>query len=283
MKNYINKRKVLIIFCFAIISLLYICLQNNWIKVEHIEVRISNLPKGLTGLKIAQISDVHLPKNASTVSNLIKIVKKEKPDIIVMTGDIIDSSFSFTNSSLSKLCKGLSTIAVTYAVSGNHEVWSNHLEDWKEILKKNNIKIVENKFEIYEKNNDELAIIGLEDNTEYSKEYSENIQVIKDMPKILLAHRPELFTSYSSDAFDIKPDLVFSGHAHGGQFRIPFINKGIIAPDQGLFPKYTSGLYTSASKGKHNGVQMIVSRGLGNSIIPIRINNRPELPIIILK
>jgi predicted MPP superfamily phosphohydrolase len=72
--------------------------------------------------------------------------------------------------------------------------------------------------------------------------------------------------------------LVFSGHAHGGQFRIPFLKKGIIAPNQGLFPKYTSGLYSS-----NNGIQVMVSRGLGNSIIPIRINNRPHLPIIRLK
>lgn len=98
------------------------------------------------------------------------------------------------------------------------------------------------------------------------------------MPKILLAHRPEGFSTYSSDSFSIKPDLVFSGHAHGGQFRIPISNKGIVAPNQGFFPKYTSGLYAS-----NNGVQMIVSRGLGNSIIPIRINNRPHLPIIELK
>lgn len=91
---------------------------------------------------------------------------------------------------------------------------------------------------------------------------------------ILLAHRPELFVSYSSTINSINPNIVFSGHAHGGQFRIPILNKGVIAPNQGLFPKYTSGVYTN------NNVKMIVSRGLGNSIIPIRINNRPHLPII---
>ena len=86
---------------------------------------------------------------------------------------------------------------------------------------------------------------------------------------ILLSHRPELFESYVS----CNIDLVLSGHAHGGQFRLPFIG-GLIAPDQGIFPKYDAGLFTNGS------TNMIVSRGLGNSIIPIRFNNRPEVIVI---
>ena len=86
---------------------------------------------------------------------------------------------------------------------------------------------------------------------------------------ILLSHRPELFESY----VHCNIDLVLSGHAHGGQFRLPFIG-GLIAPNQGLFPQYDAGLYTSGS------TNMIVSRGLGNSIIPIRFNNRPEVVVI---
>ena len=89
---------------------------------------------------------------------------------------------------------------------------------------------------------------------------------------ILLSHRPELFDLYA----DRNIDLIFSGHAHGGQFRIPFIG-GLVAPDQGLFPKYTSGVY------KQNQSTMIVSRGLGNSIIPIRIFNRPEIVVVTLQ
>ena len=86
---------------------------------------------------------------------------------------------------------------------------------------------------------------------------------------ILLSHRPELFEEYVSE----EVDLVLSGHAHGGQFRVPFIG-GIIAPNQGLFPKYDAGKYSK------NHTTMIVSRGIGNSIIPVRINNRPEIVIV---
>ena len=93
-----------------------------------------------------------------------------------------------------------------------------------------------------------------------------------DKFKILLSHRPELFDTYSES--DV--DLVFSGHAHGGQFRIPFIG-GVVAPEQGLFPKLTAGIHTK------NDTSMIISRGLGNSIIPVRIFNRPELIVVTLR
>ena len=86
---------------------------------------------------------------------------------------------------------------------------------------------------------------------------------------ILLSHRPELFETYVCCGVD----LVLSGHTHGGQFRLPFI-EGLVAPNQGLFPKYDSGLYTDRI------TNMVVSRGLGNSIIPFRFNNRPEVVLV---
>ena len=86
---------------------------------------------------------------------------------------------------------------------------------------------------------------------------------------VLLSHRPELFNSYVEN----NVDLVFSGHAHGGQFRIPFIG-GIVAPNQGVFPKYDAGIFTEGN------TNMVVSKGVGNSIIPFRVNNRPEVILI---
>ena len=86
--------------------------------------------------------------------------------------------------------------------------------------------------------------------------------------KVLLAHRPEFFEQYAG-----KADLIFSGHAHGGQFRLPFVG-GLVAPNQGVVPKYDSGLYIDGS------TNMIVSRGIGNSIVPFRFNNRPEVILV---
>jgi predicted MPP superfamily phosphohydrolase len=86
---------------------------------------------------------------------------------------------------------------------------------------------------------------------------------------ILLSHRPEEFDIYANSKYD----LVLTGHAHGGQVRIPFIG-GLVAPNQGLFPEYDSGIFTS------NNTTMVVSRGIGNSIIKLRVNNRPEIVLI---
>lgn len=91
---------------------------------------------------------------------------------------------------------------------------------------------------------------------------------------ILLSHRPELFDLYANG--DI--DLIFSGHTHGGQFRLPFLG-GILAPHQGIFPKYDGGLYTEEEAGEIIS-QMIVSRGIGNSLFPFRFNNRPEIVLV---
>jgi len=261
-------KKSLTILLFLLIVIIYCYAENNWIQIENVKVEINNLPKELNGMKIAHISDVHLPKNASSIDSLVDKVKQQKPDLIVMTGDIIDQSADLKTCGLGTLCNGLSKIAKTYAVTGNHESWNGNVEEWADILSKNNVEVIDNKLEIYTKNGENIAIQGLKDGDKYTPEKIEGV------PLILLAHRPELIGSYSSMENSVNPNIVFSGHAHGGQFRIPFINQGLIAPNQGLFPKYTSGLYIS------NNVKMIVSRGLGNSIIPIRINDRPHLPII---
>jgi predicted MPP superfamily phosphohydrolase len=271
-------KRMIIFFVLIAFAVIYVYTQNNWIEVEYITVEIDKLPKELEELKIVHISDVHIPHFPAGIKKLISSVQKEQPDIIILTGDILDSGGDLDDQGLIELCNGLSRIANIYAVTGNHETRKNDTGKWAEVMRKNNVTVVDNRIEVFNKDNASVAIMGLKDNHRYSYEYLAGIESVKDMPRILLAHRPELFGSYSSDANDIKPDLIFCGHAHGGQFRIPFINKGIIAPHQGLFPKYTSGLYVS-----DNRVQMVVSRGLGSSIIPIRLNNRPHLPVVRLK
>ncbi len=133
------------------------------------------------------------------------------------------------------------------------------------------VHVLDNKsITIRNKSGESIEMIGLDD---YSLRDSTLSQIIatkyKDTFKVLLAHQAELFEYYSSN----NVDLVFSGHLHGGQFRLPFIG-GLLAPGKGLFPKYTSGRYDQ------NGTTMYVSRGLGNSIIPIRVFNRPEVVVV---
>ena len=133
-----------------------------------------------------------------------------------------------------------------------------------------------------ERDNEKIQIIGLNDASNYKAIYNDDFKVNltdtinkfddENCFSILLSHHPELFPEYSLTNID----LVFSGHAHGGQFRLPLLG-GVVAPEQGLFPKYDAGVFTE------NNTTVIVSRGLGNSIIPVRINNSPEVVIVTIK
>lgn len=274
----VRKIKMVILTGILVAVMAYVYLQNNWVQVERIDVEIDELSEELKGLKIAHVSDVHIPKNAPGIERIMNILHREKPDIIVLTGDILDRSGGLDNPDLIRFCKGLAGIAPTYAVTGNHEAPKNSLGEWERVMRRCGITPVENRIEIFRKGSSRLAVMGLTDGAGFSCERFNNIEAVKGMPAILLAHRPELFYSYCSDSNEIRPGLVLSGHAHGGQFRIPFLNKGVVAPHQGFLPRYTSGLYISG-----NGVQMVVSRGLGNSIFPVRLNNRTHLPVIRLQ
>lgn len=268
----------LIALIVIITVILYFYIQNSWIKIEHFDIKLNNTNSNFHGLKIAHISDIHIPNNFYNIEKLLNKLKREKPDIIVATGDLIYKFKEIDEVQLRKLSFGLSNIAKTYAVTGNHEIWNNDVEHWYEILESNNVKILDNKVEIFEKDQFFVNIIGLKEGCLYYDEYLNCEDIKNNIPKILLSHRPERFNNYYSSPKSIRPDLVLSGHAHGGQFRIPLFNIAVYAPEQGFFPKYSSGLYVS-----ENGVQMIVSRGLSNSGFPIRINNRIHLPIIHLK
>ena len=175
-------------------------------------------------------------------------------------------------------------IAPVYYVNGNHEAGLLQYDKLKEGLEAVGVIVLEDEVIQLNHNGSTLTLIGLSD-----PNYAIRNDVFDETPAmvstklsglqenengytILLSHRPELFETYVNCGMD----LVFSGHAHGGQFRLPFIG-GLVAPNQGLFPKYDAGLYTDGT------TNMIVSRGIGNSIIPIRFNNRPEVVLVELR
>ncbi|MNM79644.1 putative metallophosphoesterase [compost metagenome] len=180
-----------------------------------------------------------------------------------------------------KYIDGITDIAPIYFIPGNHE---SRIESYNELcdrLTSSGVKILNNKNVFIQKDSSSIGLIGLDDpafiQTSNQDELFKKLLVdlSKDIDsdfKMLLSHRPEKIVDYK----DAKVDLVFSGHAHGGQFRIPFVG-GLLAPNQGFFPKYTSGIY------KEDNTSMIVSRGLGNSIFPFRINNSPELVVVTLE
>ena len=282
-----KKRLVIlsVVFLLFLSLVIFTAWGNLTVKTTVIDIKDDNIPSGFNNFKIAQISDFHNTELGADNSKIIKILEKQQPDIIVITGDFVDSSHTDLNIALS-FAKRAKEIAPCYYVSGNHEAWlvseQMGFKDFKHLFIEAGITVLENESKILERNGDEINLIGINDpsfdgNEMFSPdggiaEYYIESAGAKDGYKILLSHRPELFETYVRENMN----LVFSGHAHGGQIRLPFIG-GLIAPNQGLFPKYDAGLY------EKDDTKMIVSRGLGNSVIPLRFNNRPEVVIAILR
>ena len=198
----------------------------------------------------------------------------------MITGDLIDAGHTDIEIAFDFVKKAVQ-IAPVYFVTGNHEANFSHYDQFKTGLEASGVTVLEDEAIQLVHNNEMITLIGLSD-----PDFTIKGDMFNEVPAmvntklnsliddensytILLSHRPELFETYVCCGVD----LVLCGHAHGGQFRLPFIG-GLVAPNQGLFPKYDSGLYAD---GKTN---MVVSRGLGNSIIPFRFNNRPDVVLV---
>mgnify|MGYP003301199122 CR=1 FL=1 len=234
------------------------------------------MPKAFDKFRIAQVSDLHNAEMGKDNQKLVSMLEKAAPDIIVITGDMIDSRNTNVNIALAFAEKAMQ-IAPCYYVTGNHEARVIEYGELKEGLKELGVTVLENARIELVVSGEKIVLIGVDDpsfKTDYLFGEDESVmngelkKLIKeeDGYTILLSHRPELFEAYVDNGVD----LIFSGHAHGGQFRIPFAG-GIAAPNQGLFPQYDSGVYTEGN------TNMLVSKGIGNSIIPFRVNNRPEV------
>ncbi len=286
MRFYKSKKRKVIIAGISLLLLtslfIWIFWANTALELNEYVIKSDKLPEAFDGYRIAHVSDLH---NAQIGKNNVKLIDtliQAQPDIIVITGDIIDSRRTDTTIALAFASEAVS-IAPCYYVTGNHEARVSEYDEFKIQLSEIGVVVLDNESVKLAKSSDSVTLIGVNDpsfGAEYLLGDSETVMQSKlqgltceeDCYTILLSHRPELFSVYADNSID----LVFSGHAHGGQFRLPFIG-GIVAPNQGLFPKYDAGIYTSGN------TNMVVSRGIGNSIIPLRVNNRPEVILIELK
>lgn len=283
MRKLSRRVKAMIIVALLIIGCIVFSIwQNNSIVISNFNYNSAIVPEKFNNFKIVHISDLHNKVFGKEQDKLIDKVEDLEPDIIVITGDLIDrrrynleKSMYFINSAVN--------IAPIYYVSGNHEAWSGRFPEIEERLIEASVKIIDDSETEIRRGNSSIKLLGLSDPDFLTSDYIDGTDTSKleenlirlsegEEFKILLSHRPELFELYS----DNNIDMIFSGHAHGGQIRLPFIG-GLIAPDQGLFPKYTAGSYTS------NTSTMYVSRGLGNSLFPVRVFNRPEIISVTLK
>lgn len=275
------KKRILFTLIAIITLVFFFYFQNNSIVITESTIDSKRIPAGFNDYKIVQLSDLHSKTYGNRQNVLVKKVSKTKPDLIVFTGDLVDSKNYNEETSLD-LMRELIPIAPIYFVTGNHEWWSGKFDILEKELNDIGVKVLRNTNNVITKGHEKIQIIGIDDpayvndsNTERSITEAAIENSVEEMEdddfKILLSHRPEFFSIYSKYGIDV----VFSGHAHGGQVRIPFVG-GLIAPNQGFLPKYTAG--------KHDldNTSMFVNRGLGNSIIPLRVFNRPEIIVLTL-
>lgn len=259
--------------------------QNNDIMITNYTYIANKIPHVFEGMRVVHLSDLHNKSFKENQQYLLSKINKAHPDVVFITGDIVDSRRYDDKPSL-LLINELTKKWPVYYVTGNHECNSNHFHQLETLMKQAGVHVLRNQTKVFTKRNEKIYISGIDDpsfaihfpdsDTELFTENSlqiaqKNIELNKSF-RILLAHRPELMHLYAKHSFDI----VFTGHAHGGQIRIPFIG-GLIAPHQGFFPKYTAGVH------KKNKTSMVINRGLGNSLFPFRIFNRPEVVVLTLK
>lgn len=263
-------KKVIGYVCGGLLLAGFLYWQDNGLMLTKMTYK-GDIPASFDGYKILQIADLQNKEFGKGQNRLLKKINASSPDIIVITGDLLDRHEGRTNvESALDFIHDITEIAPVYFVSGNHEHQSGEWEDLLDGLIDAGVTVLDNGKSIINKNGEAITLIGLADksvNQHFDKMLHTLMAGQEDCFNILLSHRPELFETYVKENID----LAFTGHAHGGQIIIPFIRQGIFAPHQGFFPKYTEGMH------EKDGTVMVVSRGLGNSSFPFRIFNRPEL------
>ena len=278
-----RKRKrwiVLAALCALLACLIpYLLWANAALTVSHVEL---DLLPGEGSFTIAQVSDLHNAEFGGGNRELLAILEEAEPDLIAITGDLIDSRRTDPAPALAFL-EGAVELAPVCYVTGNHEFRAyDAYQDLKSQMEELGVIVLENESMVLEEV--PLRVIGLDDpsfgvRSDPSATPEQILQGAltalapqageEDLRTVLLAHRPEYVELYAQYG----ADLVLSGHAHGGQVRLPGVG-GLYAPGQGFLPAYTSGLYQIGE------TSLVVSRGLGNSLFPLRVNNRPEVVLV---
>lgn len=230
--------------------------------------------------RIVLLSDLHNQEYGRDNERLLKAINKAKPDIVLFAGDMIDHvAKSDEYASFLTLCAKLSRRYPVYYCFGNHELGNDNVLKIESLVEEAGVKLVNHKQYNININGNRLSISGITHKAEASdklvrkrKAYLNRVLFNRERYRILIYHYPERAMNTIPD---VQADLIVSGHAHGGQWR--FFNKGLYAPGQGIFPKYTSGIH------KVGSADMVISRGIGSHILMPRVNNPAEVVIIDVK
>jgi len=271
-----RKRGGLIIIILILLIAFAFYDSNTRITVSEYEVGYEDLPDAFNGYKIVQLSDLHATYFGEGNSDLIEKVKDADPNIIAVTGDLIDSDDQ--GDYVRELMPQLTAIAPVYFVNGNHEWASGGLRELYEILDDCGVVRLSNEYEIISAANDSIVLAGVEDpngpaDMETPEEFMSRIRENEgDKFVVMLYHRNDMLGEFSN----MGADLVMCGHAHGGTVRLPFTD-GLIGPSREFFPEHTAGVYSQGD------TDMIVSRGFGKAAGVPRLFNNPDMVEIILK
>ena len=279
--------KLAVTLSIVIVIILFCNFQNKHLETTHYTYEAEQLGEESDGYRIVQISDLHNAKFGKNNQKLVDRIRESEPDMIVLTGDLVDSNHTNVDRAV-QFVNEIVKICPVYYVTGNHEYWleKSEYDELMSGLADAGVVILDNQVVEISRGDAKLRLVGLDDRSlsdgtlgmllkdqaGQKEETADNENSGEKELTVVLAHEPQYLARYASAGVD----LVLSGHAHGGQFRLPFVG-GIVAPDQGFLPEYTAGEYYM------NGTEMIVSRGLGNSVIPVRLFNYPEIVCVELK
>lgn len=275
MKKLTVKTRIILFVAALFCLTAWLVWGNLSLQVTEYTVSSSKIPGGFHGFRIVQISDLHNAEFGENNHRLLNNIRKLQPDIIVITGDLIDSRRTNLEIAVA-FTEAAAEIAPTYYVPGNHEARFSSLSNIHKRLSDAGAQLLLKKNVLLEKDGQKIRLSGIWDAIFYPDgQFPDEVKALlpnDGIYTILLSHQPEEFPAY----VEAGADLVLAGHTHGGQFRLPFLG-GIFTLSEGFFPKYDGGVLTEGD------TTMVISRGLGQSVIPLRINNRPEIVVITLE
>lgn len=280
MRRRRRRKKWLLLALAVVLLLVFFRWQQDGIVSDTTTVESAKLPPAFDGLRIVQLSDLHGKAFGAGNERLLSAVAELRPDLIAITGDLIDDGEQFDG--VPALAEGLSAIAPTYYVTGNHEWAVRRVSELKQLLTDHGVTVLTNRYVTLQREGETLVVAGVDDPNGPADQKTpqalraEIAQEVGEAYTVLLSHRDSV-EEYAGWGYD----LVLCGHGHGGVVRIPLLDRGLLGTDRQLFPDYDGGLYPLSGGGA-----CMVSRGLGSNTVPFRafrLFNRPHLPLIILK
>lgn len=272
-------KRVLTLLVLAVFAALFFRWSNTALQTSSFSPVFRDLPPGFDGCRIVVLGDLHATWFGEKNKTLLEAVEAREPEYIFLVGDLLDAFRDIPEGYVRETAAGLTAIAPTYYVTGNHEWALGDVPELKEALEDQGVTVLSNQFVTLERNGDTVVLAGIDDPNGYADQKSpetvasEVLAAHGDPFWMLLAHRNDHFPEQYSL---LGADLVISGHGHGGLIRLPFTD-GLVSTDRTLFPSYTAGLY------EKNGSALFVTRGLGNTGPSFRLFNRPEVALVTLQ